>query len=37
MVSSRDGKTRIANTLDERFEALESKLLIEAGKVLFGN
>jgi vacuolar-type H+-ATPase subunit E/Vma4 len=37
IVSSRDGKIRIANTLDQRFEALESKLLIEAGKVLFSN
>jgi vacuolar-type H+-ATPase subunit E/Vma4 len=37
MVSSKDGKTRIPNTLDQRFEALEPKLLIEAGKVLFGN
>jgi len=36
IVSSRDGKTRIVNTLDERFDALESKLLIEAGKSLFG-
>ena len=36
IVSSLDGKTRIVNTLDERFNALESKLLIEAGKSLFG-
>ncbi len=36
IVSSIDGKTRIVNTLDQRFEALESKLLIEAGKILFG-
>jgi V/A-type H+-transporting ATPase subunit E len=36
IVSSRDGRTRIVNTFDERFEALESKLLIEAGKLLFG-
>ncbi len=36
IVSSPDGKTRIVNTLDERFDALESKLLIEAGKSLFG-
>jgi hypothetical protein len=27
---------RIVNTLDQRLEALESKLLIEAGKSLFG-
>jgi vacuolar-type H+-ATPase subunit E/Vma4 len=36
IVSSTDGRTRIVNTLDQRFEALESKLLIEAGKMLFG-
>jgi len=36
IVSSPDGKTRIVNTLDERFHALESKLLVEAGKSLFG-
>jgi V/A-type H+-transporting ATPase subunit E len=36
VVSSRDGKARIINTLDQRFEALEPKLLIEAGKILFG-
>ena len=37
VISSKDGRTRIPNTLDQRFEALEPKLLIEAGKVLFGN
>jgi vacuolar-type H+-ATPase subunit E/Vma4 len=36
VVSSLDGKTRIVNTLDERFDAMEPKLLIEAGKSLFG-
>ena len=36
VISSNDGKTRIVNTLDERFEALESRLLMEAGKLLFG-
>ncbi len=36
IVSSPDGKTRIVNTLDDRFDALESKLLVEAGKSLFG-
>jgi V/A-type H+-transporting ATPase subunit E len=36
VVSSKDGKTRIVSTLDQRFEALEPKLLIEAGKTLFG-
>ncbi len=37
IVSSKDGKMRIVNTLDQRFEALESKLLVEAGKILFEN
>jgi vacuolar-type H+-ATPase subunit E/Vma4 len=37
VISSSDGKTRIVNTLDQRFEALESKLLIEAGQSLFGD
>jgi len=36
IVSSPDGKTKIVNTLDERFSAMEPKLLIEAGKLLFG-
>ena len=36
VVSSPDGKTRIVNTLDERFDAMEPRLLIEAGKTLFG-
>jgi vacuolar-type H+-ATPase subunit E/Vma4 len=36
VVSTSDNKARIVNTLDERFEALEPKLLIEAGKLLFG-
>lgn len=36
VVSSSDGRTRIVNTLNERFEALESKILVEAGKLLFG-
>ncbi len=35
VISSKDGRTRIVNTLDERFEALEPQLLIETGKVLF--
>ena len=35
VISSKDGRTRIVNTLDQRFEALESKLLIEAAKILF--
>ena len=36
VVSSKDERTRIVNTLDQRFEALEPRLLIEAGKTLFG-
>jgi vacuolar-type H+-ATPase subunit E/Vma4 len=36
IISSHDGMIRIVNTLDQRLEALESKLLIEAGKSLFG-
>jgi vacuolar-type H+-ATPase subunit E/Vma4 len=36
IVASEDGRTRILNTLDQRFEALEPTLLIEAGKILFG-
>ncbi len=35
IVSSKDGKTRIVNTLDQRFEAFEPDLLIEASKILF--
>jgi V/A-type H+-transporting ATPase subunit E len=35
IVASKDGRTRILSTLDQRFEALESTLLIEAGKILF--
>ena len=37
IVSSTDGRTRIVNTLDQRFEAMEPKLLIEAGKILLAN
>jgi len=36
IISSTDGMIRIVNTLDQRLEALEPKLLIEAGKSLFG-
>jgi vacuolar-type H+-ATPase subunit E/Vma4 len=36
IISSSDGKTRIVNTIDQKFEALEPTLLIEAGKSLFG-
>jgi len=35
VISSLDGKIRIVNTLDQRFEALEPKLLIEARASLF--
>jgi vacuolar-type H+-ATPase subunit E/Vma4 len=35
IVSNQDGKVRIVNTFEQRFEALESKLLIEAGRLLF--
>lgn len=34
-VSSPDNRIRIINTLDQRFEALESRLLIQVGKLLF--
>jgi vacuolar-type H+-ATPase subunit E/Vma4 len=37
IVASSDGKTRIVSTIEQTFEALESKMLIQAGKVLFGN
>jgi len=36
VISSQNGKIRMVNTLDQRFEALESKLLVEARKSLFG-
>ena len=35
IISNLDGNVRIVNTLDQRLEALETKLLIEAGKSLF--
>lgn len=35
VISSTDTKTRIVNTLDQKFEALEPALLMEAGKTLF--
>jgi len=37
IVSSTDGRIRIVSTLDQKFEALESKLLTEAGRQLFGS
>lgn len=36
VISNLDGKIRIVNTLDQRFEVLEPKLLIEARASLFG-
>ena len=36
VLSSPDGRIRIMNTFEERFEALEPRLLIEAGRLLFG-
>lgn len=36
ILSSTDGRTRIVSTLDRRLDALESKSLVEAGKILFG-
>ncbi len=36
VISSSDGKIRIDNTFEQRFEALESNLLIEAADLLFG-
>ena len=36
IISSPDGKIRIVNTLEQRFVALEPRLLIEAKKSLFG-
>lgn len=37
IVSNLDGKIRINSTLDQKFQALESKLLTEAGRLLFRN
>jgi len=37
IIASTDAKTRIVNTIDQKFDALEATLLIEAGKTLFGN
>jgi vacuolar-type H+-ATPase subunit E/Vma4 len=36
VISSLDGKIRIVNTLDQKFEALEPRMLIEARASLFG-
>ena len=35
VVASRDGRIRIVNTFEQRFEALEPRMLIEAGRILF--
>jgi vacuolar-type H+-ATPase subunit E/Vma4 len=35
IISSNDGTIRIVNTFEQRYEALEARLLIEAGKLLF--
>lgn len=35
MISSPDGRTRIVSTLGQRMNAMESKILVEAGKILF--
>jgi len=37
IISSADGRIRIVNTLDQRFDALEEKLLVEAGRILFAD
>lgn len=37
IISSADGRTRIVSTLDQRFNALEEKLLVEAGRILFSD
>jgi vacuolar-type H+-ATPase subunit E/Vma4 len=36
VVASSDGRTRIVGTIDQTFEALESRMLIQAAKILFG-
>ncbi|HXY83658.1 MAG TPA: V-type ATP synthase subunit E family protein [Candidatus Saccharimonadales bacterium] len=37
IISNNDGTIRIVNTFEQRYEALEARLLIEAGKLLFAN
>jgi vacuolar-type H+-ATPase subunit E/Vma4 len=37
IISNVDGKIRINSTFDQKFQALESKLLTEAGRLLFRN
>jgi len=37
IVANNDGKIRIVTTIEQIFEALESKMLVEAGNVLFGD
>ena len=36
VISNPDGKIRIVNTLDQRFDAMEPRLLVEARRALFG-
>jgi vacuolar-type H+-ATPase subunit E/Vma4 len=35
IAASKDNKIRIVNTFEQRFEALEPRMLIEAGRILF--
>ena len=35
VVASKDGRIRVVNTFEQRFEALEPRMLIEAGRILF--
>ena len=35
VVASNDGRIRVVNTFEQRLEALEPRLLIEAGRILF--
>lgn len=35
IVTSKDGKIKIVNTLEQMFEALEPRMLIQAGRILF--
>ncbi len=36
-VTSKDGKIRMSNSLDDRLSALEPRLIIEAGRILFSD
>jgi len=35
VVASKDGRIKVVNTFEQRFEALEPRMLIEAGRILF--